>query len=275
MGERPWEVGDERQRWEGYLDPEHWDSSVGQGVLRNLVRARDYDELREIEDAAVGMRAMTLRAHGIPGSYDLAGLQQVHRHLFQDVYEWAGDLRTVNIVKAGHGFVPTDQIESLMHLVAARIEETDLLRAVPEPTFTETLARVYNAVNAAHPFREGNGRTQREFITALARESGHTLDWTRVTGPVNDATSTQAVRGNLVPLRTMFDAITTSVAADPGGSGSADGSSKGQDPARQPRDPAFPVPSTGAPARSSDGPRDRTSRPGPQQSEQGSESYGR
>lgn len=176
MGERPWEVGDERQRWEGYLDPEHWDSSVGQGVLRNLVRARDYDELREIEDAAVGMRAMTLRAHGIPGSYDLAGLQQVHRHLFQDVYEWTGDLRTVNIVKAGPGFVPTDQIESLMHLVTARIEETDLLRAVPEPTFTETLARVYNAVNAAHPFREGNGRTQREFITALARESGHTLD---------------------------------------------------------------------------------------------------
>ena len=74
-----------------------------------------------------------------------------------------------------------------MDMVAETITATDKLRTVPEAEYAGSLARLYHVVNVAHPFREGNGRTQREFITALAAESGHTVDWTRVTGPVNDA----------------------------------------------------------------------------------------
>ena len=102
---RPWEVGDHHQRWNGYLDFAHVDPFMGTPILRNLVGATTGDELRHREDTFVGVRALTLRANGIPGSFDLAGLQAIHRHLFQDVYEWAGELRTVGMQK---GEVPPD-----------------------------------------------------------------------------------------------------------------------------------------------------------------------
>ncbi|HET9655329.1 MAG TPA: Fic family protein [Kineosporiaceae bacterium] len=246
---RPWEVGDARQRWEGYLDPAHRDPVERQNVLRNLVAATTYGELREREDAAVGMRAMTLRAHNLPGTYDLDGLRSIHRHLFQDVYAWAGDVRTVNISKGGAPFASTDQIEPLMQHVSTVLQSRDLLREVPEAEFPDLLARVYYVVNMAHPFREGNGRTQREFITALAGESGHSIDWTRVHGHVNDAASRRAREGDLEPLKSMFRDIVTS--------GQAGGRvvpetvrtsprEQALKAARQVRDQAFPLPARSA-----------------------------
>lgn len=78
---------------------------------------------------------------------------------------------------------------------------------IPETEYAASLARLYHVVNVAHPFREGNGRTQREFITALAAESGHTVDWTRVTGYVNDVASHRARQGDLGPLIGMFQTV--------------------------------------------------------------------
>ena len=94
-----------------------------------------------------------------------------------------------------------------MGVVAETITATDRLRTVPESEYGGSLARLYHVVNVAHPFREGNGRTQREFITALAAESGHTVDWTRVTGRINDLTSMRARQGGLGPLIGMFQTV--------------------------------------------------------------------
>lgn len=206
VGQPPWRVGAESQRWDGYLDAQHHDPTVGQGVLRNLVGATTYDELRHREDTFVGYRGATLRTHGIPATYDLAGLQSIHRHLFQDVYEWAGEVRTVSIAK-GRGFVAPDQIESSFAQIADVIRETDQLRTVSPDRYAESLARVYHAVNTVHPFREGNGRTQREFITALAREAGYTVDWQSVPGWANDRASEMARGGDIAPMVGMFKTI--------------------------------------------------------------------
>lgn len=203
----PWELGDEQQRWDGYLDPAHFDPEAGQNIMRNLVGATTYEGLREREDHAVGIRAMTLRAHGIPSSYDLDGLKQIHGHLFQDVYAWAGDVRTVDIAK-GAPFAYPEDVLRMLSPVAKRIEQTDRLRNVPQSQVASELARIYNVTNQAHPFREGNGRTQREFVTALAAESGHDIDWTKVTGRTNDAASEAGRRGDPAPLSAMFQAIT-------------------------------------------------------------------
>lgn len=102
---QPWETGDEISRWYGYL--------LDDGkTLRNRVGATTPDDLRRAEDHLVETRALSLREHGLPGSYDLAGLQAVHRHMFQDVYDWAGELRTVSIRKsADTWFTPVPDIE--------------------------------------------------------------------------------------------------------------------------------------------------------------------
>lgn len=205
---QPWESGDELDRWNGYLDFERIDGEVGYPVLRNLVDASSYRELRVREDEFAAIRAETLRAEGIPASYDLEGLRDVHRHLFQDVYAWAGEVRTVNIMK-GAPFAPPDIIEPMMDALSQALRESDMLRAAQEKNVPAALAEVYDTVNTAHPFREGNGRTQRIFVAAIAAESGHRLDWTRVGGERNNEASEKARTGDKEDLRAMFETITT------------------------------------------------------------------
>lgn len=211
---RPWETGDEYARWDGYLLED-------KRTLRNLVGARTPEQLRRAEDHLVEARALTLREHGLPDSYGLDGLRAIHRHLFQDVYEWAGEVRTVSIRKGRDGwFAPLDRIAPTMQAVGEQIARTENLRGIDPERIPGTLAQVYNLANQAHPFREGNGRTQREYITALARESGHHVDWTRVTvgrGDLeseNDRASRLAASGDPSALRDMFHRIVTRAARD-------------------------------------------------------------
>lgn len=98
----PWDTGDIERNWQGYFVP-------GTSLLRNRVGARTADELRDAENDLVETRLIELREDpNLVGqrSYDLDYLQRIHQHLFQDVYEWAGDLRTVGIEKGGESFCP-------------------------------------------------------------------------------------------------------------------------------------------------------------------------
>ena len=207
IGGKPWEIGTEHQRWDGYLDPDTWDPEVGAPVLRNLVGARTYDELRQAEDVLVPMRAAEIADLGLPATFDLDGLRSIHRQLFQDVYEWAGELRTVDMAKGYSRFVAADQLETAWAPISDALRYTDLLRTIPEREYPGALAETYVAVLVAHVSREGNGRSTREFITALAAQSGHKIDWTRVTGPANDAASEEAHHGRLDSMLAMFERI--------------------------------------------------------------------
>lgn len=116
-------------------------------------------------------------------------------------------------------FAPLDRIEDAMDAVATSLRYTDNLRTLGPSAVPGALASVYDVVNQTHPFREGDGRVQREFVTALARESSHRLDWTRVTlgrpgyESENDQASRLARTGDRGPLRAMFARITTTAGA--------------------------------------------------------------
>lgn len=164
----------ELDRWNAYLDQTTFDPTTQGPILANLVGADTWAELRDREDAFVAVRAMTLHTHGIPPTYDLDGLRAIHRHLFQDVYAWAGELRTVTTSKC-EPFATPEEIASIMSHVADRVEQTRQLRGINEVAVCTELARIHHETNLAHPFRLGNGRTQREFVTALAGVSGHSM----------------------------------------------------------------------------------------------------
>lgn len=169
----PWEAGDHEPNWQGYFIP-------GTGVLRNRVGARTPDALRDAENDLVEVRVIALREDpGLLGdrTYDLAYLQAIHRHLFQDVYVWAGDLRTVGIEKGGESFCPPGNISQPMDHVAAEIHRLRRLVDVPESDLARTVAYLYDYANFAHPFREGNGRATREFFDLLLSERRAGLDW--------------------------------------------------------------------------------------------------
>ncbi|AYE99424.1 cell filamentation protein Fic (plasmid) [Mycobacterium paragordonae] len=169
----PWETGDLEQNWQGYFIP-------GTSILRNRAGAQTSEALRDAENDLVEARVIELReAPELVGerTYDLTYLRAIHRQLFQDVYVWAGDVRTVGIEKGGESFCPPGSISQPMTHIAAEIHRFNQLKAVPEADLAPTVAYLYDYVNFAHPFREGNGRSTREFFDLLLSERGAGLDW--------------------------------------------------------------------------------------------------
>ena len=146
-------------------------------VLRNRLDIRDAVALDEAERELVALRLL----EPVPtGDFDLAHLKAIHRHLFQDVYAWAGEVRTVEIAKDGSRFQPRRLIETGMADVHRRIVAAGYFRGLEPDGFAEGMGPVLGDVNHVHPFREGNGRTQLQFLKQLAARAGHAFDLTRI-----------------------------------------------------------------------------------------------
>ena len=96
--------------------------------------------------------------------------------MFQDIYSWAGKRRTVEISKSGKQFFPVSRFDNALNYIDALILEYKAVNENDEEMLSQKLAEILDTVNYLHPFREGNGRTQREFIRLLAREKGWTLN---------------------------------------------------------------------------------------------------
>lgn len=153
-----------------YIDPET-------GVLRNKAGIRSKEAL----DVFERMRVQRRLEQGTPtGNFDLAHLKAIHRHLFQDVYEWAGETRTVEIAKGGHQFQFRQFLNQGVDYVNKEIVKNNFLRGLSPDQFAERAATIIGDLNYAHPFREGNGRTQFVFLTQLAERAGHSIDVDRV-----------------------------------------------------------------------------------------------
>jgi cell filamentation protein len=140
----------------------------------------DPDDLDRVERLYTADRA----TEPIPrGRFDLAHLRAIHRHLFQDIYDWAGELRTVEISKGRRQFQFRKFIEAGMADVHGRLVRTSFLNGLATATFAEQAAVIVGDINYIHPFREGNGRTQLQYLKQLAEEAGHRLDLAAIAGP--------------------------------------------------------------------------------------------
>jgi cell filamentation protein len=103
-------------------------------------------------------------------------LLAIHKHLFQDIYAWAGQKRTVEISKGGRQFFPLARFASAFAYIDNLLAEYKNIAGNDLLKISHKLAEILDAVNFLHPFREGNGRTQREFLRALALEKGFSLN---------------------------------------------------------------------------------------------------
>jgi cell filamentation protein, protein adenylyltransferase len=149
-------------------------------VLRNLRDIRDAGHLSKFEAIATTRRIVELEHEPIKGRFDAQHLKAIHRHIFQDVYEWAGDFRTVSISKSGDPFAFPQHIGSSLDKTCEELKREGHLAGDDLARFASRCAYYLGEINAIHPFREGNGRTQREFIRELALKNGLTIDWTQV-----------------------------------------------------------------------------------------------
>jgi len=149
----------------------------GTAVLRNKLGTRDPIQLERVEKEFVTQR---LRKGAPTGNFDLNHLQAIHKYLFQDVYEWAGEVRTVEINKDGNQFQFAEFIEIGMGNVHQRVVQANYLRGLSPSAFARDAAKIIGDVNYVHPFREGNGRTQMQYLKQLAARAEHALDLARV-----------------------------------------------------------------------------------------------
>lgn len=150
------------------------------GVLRNKLGIRDAEDLKRVEATYTALRIAELDLHPLPGRFDLDHLQAIHRHIFQDVYMWAGELRQVDISKGASRFAHFAFLEDQANLLFTRLAQERWLRDLPPERFTTQAAYYLGELNALHPFREGNGRTQRAFLSALACDAGFRFRWERI-----------------------------------------------------------------------------------------------
>lgn len=146
-------------------------------VLRNKLGIRDAPTLEAAERRFIAQRLL----EAVPtGDFDLDHLRAIHQHLFQDVYEWAGEVRTVEIAKSGSVFQPRRFIETGMANVHRRIVAAAYFRGTSPERFADGAGPILGDVNHVHPFREGNGRTQLQYLKQLAERAGHGIDLTRL-----------------------------------------------------------------------------------------------
>jgi len=159
-------------------DPYHY---PGTNLLKNLRGLTDPKLLERFEARQTHRRLVELIDTPVPGGFDVAHLKAIHRYIFQDVYEWAGQSRTVNISKGGHLFGLATYLEPALQQILAKLATENHLVDLDADVFANRAAYFLGELNAAHPFREGNGRTQREFIRELGLKAGHYIDWRATT----------------------------------------------------------------------------------------------
>lgn len=158
-----------------YIDPDYTYTDPRTGILRNLEDIQDSDALLFAESGAVAKRLKELQTAPLKIT-GFASLLEIHRLLFQDIYDWAGKVRTVEISKGGRPFFPTSRFNTAFAHIADLIKEYQRIDCADKNYLARKLAELLDAINYLHPFREGNGRTQREFLRLLALEKGWRLN---------------------------------------------------------------------------------------------------
>ncbi|TXL82404.1 adenosine monophosphate-protein transferase [Vineibacter terrae] len=144
----------------------------GTTVLKNVPDIRDAAALEQFEIALTTQRG---REPFPSGRLSATHYKAIHRHLFQDVYPWAGRFRTVRIHKGSSTFCYPENIDGEMRTLFAWLRKQRLLQDLTSVEFATAGAHFLAELNAIHPFREGNGRTQLSFLALLATKAGHPL----------------------------------------------------------------------------------------------------
>lgn len=161
------ETADPRADYDALDDPYCY---KGTSVLKNIPGLRDPAALAAFETVSVAQRA----DEPLPeGRLSVAHYRSIHRHLFQDVFSWAGQLRRVRISKAENMFCYPENIAAEMRKLFLELKQHRYLRGLTEDVFAARAAHFLAELNAIHPFREGNGRAQMTFLAFVAQQAGY------------------------------------------------------------------------------------------------------
>ena len=152
----------------------------GTNVLVNKMNIKDPIALKNYETSVIGLKLMALSKRGITGKFDVSHFVSIHKFLFEYIYPFAGLFRTENIAKDYFQFAEWEYIESELTRLLSELKSENFLANLTKEKFAERLSYYWAELNVLHPFREGNGRTTREFLRQLSLKNGYVLNLHKV-----------------------------------------------------------------------------------------------
>ena len=192
------------------LDQYHYDYETdsyycypGTYILKNKLNITNENELKDAERSITSLRTAQLIQNPLDGDLDFNYLKNIHKFIFGDIYEWAGSIRTVNISK-GNPFCRCEFIEEQMESIMKKLKRENYLEGLSINVLAERLAYYIGEINAIHPFREGNGRTQRMFIECLAMKNGFSLDFSKISNEEMLEASVQTFNMNYTLMSSLI-----------------------------------------------------------------------
>ncbi|MCR4924669.1 MAG: Fic family protein [Clostridiales bacterium] len=194
----------------GYSYEYEWDKEYcypNSNVLINKLGIKNQYELITAEREITSLKIALAKVETIKGNLDFEHLKNIHKFIFEDIYTWAGEIRRVNISK-GNQFCLSQNIELYASAIFAKLKADNYLIDY-DGNIAHCLAYYLSEINVLHPFREGNGRTQRVFIEYLADHAGYKIDFSNVTQDEMIIASAEAFAYEYDKINAMFDKITT------------------------------------------------------------------
>ena len=181
-----------------------WNCYENSTVLINKMDIHDQSQLDAVEKQITLLRGIQAEKETEFVNVDFDFYCSLHRFLFGDLYDWAGSLRSINISKKGTVFCRHTELEQIGNLKFARLKSQNYLLDMPDDEFIDELTELYHELNMLHPFREGNGRTLRLFITLLIRNAKRDIDFSVCDIDVLTIATIKAAQGDITMLRAVF-----------------------------------------------------------------------
>ncbi len=156
------------------------DCYEGTTCLINKMNIRAETVLSTVEAEITAAKSAILSEIPFKPDFDFEDYKAIHRFLFEDLYDWAGSVRTIDISKKGTVFTSADNIENQGKRAFERLQAMNYFLNLDFESFISNIVDLYCVTNMLHPFREGNGRTQRVFLRQLIRYNGYDIDFSEI-----------------------------------------------------------------------------------------------
>ena len=186
----------------------------GTTCLINKLDIRDEKQLDIVESQITVAKISILQNTPIEGNFDFEHYKAIHKFIFEDLYDWAGIPRTVDISKKGTFFVAANNINEIATACFERLKNQNYFKNLELDDFVEKITDFYCVTNNLHPFREGNGRTQRVFLSQLALNAGYEMDFSNMDTDELMVATIQAANGVDTYLKNVLREIIKPVEPD-------------------------------------------------------------
>lgn len=176
----------------------------GTTVLINKLNIKDENKLSVMERSITTLMIADALEKIKFINVDFEFYKGLHKYVFGDIYEWAGEIRKIDVAKKSTRFCPKEKIDELGNNIFLRLEQCDYLKTYRDDEFINEFTDLYCELNYLHPFREGNGRIQRLFLSMILSDCGKNLDFSEIDSDLLMIATIKSVSGDVFLLRDIF-----------------------------------------------------------------------